>query len=95
MQVIALQHGLEFLAEALHAKGYITVYADEIDGPVSAYIYQESTNEMHFTAISNQLDQGFQMTASMPPGVFLINSKNKSTDEILRMIAHRCYSPLF
>lgn len=95
MQIIALQRGLESLAEALQANGYETAYADTLHSPASVYIYQESANELHFTALSSQLDQGFPMTSSVYSGVFLINAKNKSTDEILYMIAHRCYSPLF
>ena len=40
MKTIALERGLEELKQALEEHGYNTVFADEIDTPVSVYIYQ-------------------------------------------------------
>ena len=38
MKIIALERGLEELKPALEARGYKAVFADEIEGSISAYI---------------------------------------------------------
>jgi hypothetical protein len=95
MKKIAFQRGLDQLKAALEQKGYDTVFEDEIDGYVTAYIYQDqhTLGEQTFHASLN----GSLLSGPAPPnpGILLINAKNKSPEDIIAMIENRIYSPLF
>ncbi len=96
MQIIAVQRELEDLKTALDDRGYKTVYMDAVNQPVTACIYHEVQNQSFYNSISAYLENGLQMSITPEShGVLLINANNKNMDEIIRMIEHRCYSPLF
>lgn len=95
MKTIAFQRGLEQLKSTLEQRGYDTIYEDEIDGYISAYIYQNqhTLGEQTFHA---SLNSSLLSGPTAPnPGILLINAKDKSTEDIIDMIENRIYSPLF
>ena len=91
----ALERGLEDLKNALEERGYHTVFADEMNSYVSAYIYQEQ-NTLGQQNFHDSLNSSMMMnTASPNYGVLLIQAKDKTPDQIISMIENRVYSPLF
>ena len=65
MKTIALERGLEELKQALEEHGYNTVFADEIDTPVSVYIYQ-GQNSPGQAGLYSSLDN-YMQSESNPP----------------------------
>ncbi|HHY83299.1 MAG TPA: hypothetical protein GX505_11595 [Clostridiales bacterium] len=95
MSTIALERGLDELKSYLDNQGYKTVYADEIDGNISVYIYLDQNilgQQTFHAALDNSLKAD---TTSAPSGILLINARNKTNEEIKYMIESRTYSPLF
>jgi len=94
MTTVALERGLDELKSYLDSQGYKTVYADEIDGYVSVYIYLDQNalgRQTLHAALDNSLMSG---PASPGSGILLINARNKTNEEIKYMIENRTYSPL-
>ena len=95
MKVIALERGLEELKDSLERYGYQTVFADEITGWISAYIYQEE-NALAQPALHSTLNNSLSSAASLDnSGVLLIQARDKTPEQIIHMIENRIYSPLF
>lgn len=95
MKTIALERGLEPLKQILEEKGYHTVYEDEMDGWVSAYIYQD-TNAIGQQSLHTTLNNSLMSnTSEVNPGVLLIQAKDRTPEQIIYMIENRVYSPLF
>ncbi|MGI6569821.1 MAG: YkuS family protein [Caldicoprobacterales bacterium] len=95
MKIIALERGLEELKPALEARGYKAVFADEIEGSISAYIYQGQNllgQQSFHSALNNFL---LTDSAERNTGVLLIQAANKTVDQIISIIENRTYSPLF
>jgi hypothetical protein len=95
MKTIALERGLDDLKAILEQRGYDTVYEDEINGYVSAYIYQEQdilSRQTFHASLNNSL---LSDTASLDSSILLIHARGKSPDEIISVIENRVYSPLF
>ncbi len=95
MKTIALERGLEALKQILDEKGYQTVFADEMDTWVSAYIYQDR-NALGQQSLLGSLNNSFMSTTTEAnSGVLLIQAKDQTTEQIIYMIENRVYSPLF
>ncbi|HHU48803.1 MAG: YkuS family protein [Caldicoprobacterales bacterium] len=93
MKTIALERGLEELKQALEEHGYNTVFADEIDTPVSVYIYQ-GQNSPGQAGLYSSLDN-YMQSESESAGILLIQAKDKTPEQIMAMIENKVYSPLF
>lgn len=93
MKTIALERGLEELKQALEEHGYNTVFADEIDTPVSVYIYQ-GQNSSGQSGLYSSLDN-YMQSESESAGILLIQAKDKTPEQIMAMIENKVYSPLF
>lgn len=95
MKKIALQRGLDQLKDELEQKGYETVFEDEIDGYITAYIYQDQHSLAEQTFHASLNESLLSGPAPPNPGILLINAKDKSTEEITAIIENRIYSRLF
>jgi len=93
MKIIAVERGLEELKQALEERGYKTVFPDEINTPVTAYIYknQNALEQVNFQSSLNDYMNGDAGSA----GVLLIHGSNKTPEQIIAMIENKVYSPLF
>ena len=95
MKSIALERGLEALKQILEEKGYHTVFADEMDAWVSAYIYQDN-NALGKQSLHSTLNNSFMSNSTEAnTGVLLIQAGDKTPEQIIYMIENRVYSPLF
>lgn len=95
MKTIALERGLEALKQKLEEKGYHTVFADEMDAWVSAYIYLDN-NALGKQSLHSSLNNSFMSnTTEANSGVLLIQASNNTPEQIIYMIENRVYSPLF
>lgn len=95
MKCIALERGLEPLKLILENKGYRTVFADEMDEWVSAYIYQDQ-NALGQQSLHSSLNNSLvSSTNEAGSGVLLIQAGNRTPEQIIYMIESRVYSPLF
>lgn len=95
MKTIALERGLEPLKQILEENGYHTVFADEMDAWVSAYIYQDN-NALGQHSLHSSLNNSFiSSTTEVNTGILLIQARDKTPEQIIYMIENRVYSPLF
>ena len=83
---IAVQNGLDKLAEELRRCGFEVVMCSECTTPIDAFVY---IGESMPTAkiVSSTADERY--------GVFMINARGKSASEIALMLNRRTYTPLF
>ena len=91
---IAIQKGLENLKDTLHGMGHNVFYIGE-NQVAEAVLYNESETYHHYDAnkvISAVSSIGF---TNAEYGALLVNVSNKTTDEIVRILNNRVYSPLF
>jgi hypothetical protein len=97
MKIVAVQRGLDYIKNQLNHLGYQTVFFDEVNYPVDAFIYFEKNNSRTLINLNNYLSQQYmaQNHNISCPGTILINAKDKSIDEIVQIIEKRVYSPLF
>lgn len=89
--IIGVQKGLERLGSELWNRGFDVTVADGRECRVDAFIYRR--DEMRLVDI-------IKCNRSIKPrsgcaGVFLVDSKGKSTEEVERVLRERTYSPLF
>jgi hypothetical protein len=94
MKKIAIDHGLEHLKAELQKRGYVVETADEITGGISAYIYNDLTlddKDTEKTALKKILTAADKADSDY----LLVRAGDKNTDEIIDIIEHRLYSPLF
>lgn len=83
---VAVQKGLEHLAEALRGYGFDVVIYGEYQYPVDALVYMGERMP---------LTQSVSSANHAHHGVFMINARGKSTDEIAQILNRRTYTPLF
>lgn len=93
MKIIALERGLEELKQFLDDNGYTTIFADESDSAVSVYIYQDHNGLEHMSFNSSLTNTSF--TDQDSEGILLIQARDKTPEQVVAMIEHRLYSPLF
>lgn len=89
--IIGVQKGLEPLGTELWNRGFNVTVADGQECRVDAFIYKG--DEVRLMDIIN-------CNRSIKPrsgcaGVFLVDSKGKSAEEVERILRERTYSPLF
>ena len=83
---VAVQKGLEHIAEALRQYGFDVVIYGEYNYPVDALVY---------------LGESMPLTSSVSSvnhehhGVFMINARGKSAEDIAQILNRRTYTPLF
>ncbi len=95
MKIIALERGLEALKLILEEEGYHTVFADEMDTWVSAYIYHDN-NALGKHSLHSSFNSSFMSNkVEANTGVLLIQAGDKTPEQIIYMIENRVYSPLF
>ncbi len=84
--IIAIQSGLENLGKALREYGFEVVELGESDTVVDALIYMGEP--MPHVSVTNKAD-------AYSRGVFMVNARGKSADEIAQILSRRTYTPLF
>lgn len=91
--VVAIQKELEDIKSELEKRGFNVVYIENYNYPVDAIIY--SGNSFNISYVSSNNMPQYSMGQREQYGVFIINSKNKTIDEIEKMLKDRYYTPLF
>lgn len=89
---VAVQKGLEDIKKGLKSKGYEVVDFGDYNYPIDALIYLDNIMEFSLTAVNN-LSEGYSGKRNNY-GVFMVNSKGKTIEEIDQMLKRRCYTPL-
>ena len=82
---IAIQSGLENLAQALRGYGFDDVTYGEYRHPVDALVYSGAHMPLR-SAVNNSHEQH---------GVFMVNANGKSAEEVAAILNRRTYTPLF
>ena len=96
MKTIAVQRGLEQIKNYLDNMGYKTVFYDDINSPVDALIYSQDNASNALVNINQLLSKQYSiLTDAATYGTILINAKDKSPDDIVKIIESRLYGPLF
>ncbi|TYQ15414.1 UNVERIFIED_CONTAM: uncharacterized protein UPF0180 [Acetivibrio alkalicellulosi] len=90
---MAIQNGMENIKMELEKRGFHVVYIENYNYPIDAIIYEGSSFNISHISSNNMPAMTMDKRASY--GVFIINSCNKSIDEIESMLNKRHYSPLF
>lgn len=81
---IAVQNGLENLANALRSYGFDVVDYENYPYPIDAFVYLEAG-----------LLQSMSVCSSCESyGVFMVNAHGKSADDIAAILNRRTYTPL-
>lgn len=91
--VVAIQRELEDIKSELTKRGFNVVCIENYNYPVDAIIY--TGNSFNISYISSNNMPQLTMGQRTQYGVFIINSKGKTIDEIEEMLKSRCYTPLF
>lgn len=84
--IIAIQSGLENLGDALREYGFEVVDIAGSDTAVDALIYMGES--MPYVSVTNK-------AGTSRHGVFMVNARGKSADEIAQILSRRTYTPLF
>ena len=92
IMTVAVQKGLEHLTEALRGYGLDVVVYGEYQYPVDALVYMGEKMPM---GESMPLTQSVSSANHAHHGVFMINARGKSADEIAQILNRRTYTPLF
>ena len=83
---VAIQPGLENLANALRGYGFDVVDYENYPYPVDALVYVGSGIMQNISLCS---------TVHNPYGIFLVNAYGKSAEDIADILNRRTYTPLF
>ncbi len=95
MKVVAIEKELAHLKGILDSRGYKTVFPEDTNDPVYAFIYYEDSfniDSMNMNSYSNNV---MISSSEYGPGTLLINANGKSPDDIISILERRIYSPLF
>jgi len=90
--VIAIQKGIKKLRDELIQRGYTVVEAESYGYPIDAIIYEDTNYNVSHISIDNMPSAENSIRPNF--GVLMINSRNKSVDEIVEILNRRCYTPL-
>jgi hypothetical protein len=90
--VVAITHDLEHLKEPLSAQGHKVVYLGSYDYPIDAMIFENFSPNISYIS-NNNISTNADDTYGY--GILMINAKNKSSEEINKILKTRLYSPLF
>lgn len=83
---VAMQKGLEYMSDTLRRHGFDVVIYGEYSYPVDALVY---------------LGESMPLTSSVGTanhehrGVFMINARGRSAEDIAQILMRRTYTPLF
>lgn len=88
--IVAVERGLNDIKDGLQQMGYNIVDLGENETPDAIVYFRDGQNHSE-GMLQNTLFNG----ESAVNGTFLINSYNKSIDEIDQILKKRSYSPLF
>lgn len=91
--VVAIEKDLVDLKNSLRERGFEVVDLETYNYPIDAIIYEGNAFQISHISKNNMPES--QMSTRGNYGVFIINSIGKSVDEIIDMLQHRSYSPLF
>lgn len=91
--VIAIEKGLEDLKQQLEARGYDCFYIGE-NRVADAILYKDRVSHPYFNVNNGSITNAANSGASNLQSALLVNSDNKSVDEIIRILNRRTYSPL-
>lgn len=92
--IIAIENGLEEIKNELDMRGFETFYIGE--RPVAdAIIYKNRNSHPYFQVNSAPITSLVSSKYMDSKGALLINSENKSIEEILEILDNRTYSSLF
>ena len=92
--IIAIEKGLEEIKEQLENIGYETFYIGE-RLVADAIIYKNRNSHPYFQVNTGPTTLLSSTKFTDSKGALLINSENKSIDDILQILENRTYSPLF
>jgi len=91
--VVAVENDLVELKNSLKERGYDVVDPENYNYPIDAIIYGGNAFQISHISRNNMPESSMSSRGSY--GVFMINSTGKSIEEIVDMLNHRYYSPLF
>lgn len=91
--VIAIQRGLESLREELERRGYEVFYIGE-NRVADAVLYKELDAYPYYEASGLQSAASASSGGNTAFGSLLVNVRNKSMEDIFRILEKRLYSPL-
>jgi hypothetical protein len=86
-KVVAIQEDLKGIGKELEARGYEVVH-ENYDGYVDAILYNSDDSKLSYLG-------NFDNVIDMDKGAMVINTKNKSINEIIYAIEKRAYESLF
>ena len=90
---IAIEKGLEELKEKLESYGHKVFYIGD-NNTADAVLYEEMDRHPYYE-VNNVPSVTANAGDNVSYGALLINVRNKSFDQIVRMLDSRLYSPLF
>ena len=88
--VVAITLEVEHLKEPLKGLGYEVVYLGKYDYPIDAMIFESFSPNLSYVTNNN-----IPTNSTTSYGILMVNAKNKSLDEIDKILKTRRYSPLF
>jgi len=91
--IIGIQKGLDNIKKALERRGYEVVDVENYGYPVDAIIYEGNSFQVSHISRNNMPVMGLGFRPNY--GVLIINSQDKSVDQIEDMLKTRYYNPLF
>jgi hypothetical protein len=90
--VVAVQKGLENLADQLRQMEFEVVVFGEYQHPIDAVVYSGGGFDSgSITNVNTSISAG----THGHHGVLLVNASNKSAEEVARILRRRTYTPLF
>ncbi len=89
--VVAVQKGLENLAEQLRQTEFEVVMLGDYNHPVDAIVY--GTGDRPSGMMSSNISVSSSSHGHF--GVFMVNAQNKSVGEVAEILRRRTYTPLF
>lgn len=91
--VIAIQRGMEDIKEMLENRGDEVFYIGE-NRVADAVLYKEVDTHPYYEVNNVPSAAASSVNGNTSYGALLVNTTNKSMDEIIRILDKRVYSPL-
>lgn len=91
--VVAIQEGLGEIKKELLKRGFDVVDLETYNYPIDAIIYKGTSFQISYVSGNNMPAMSSGIRENY--GVFMVNSNNRSIDELENMLRTRYYSPLF
>lgn len=86
---VAVQNGLEDIAQSLGAQGFDVVGMEDNTGPVDVIVYSGVSNDLTGFDTVDYYGDGLTMGVNSPSGVMLVNAHSHSPEQVVSLINNR------